>query len=179
MPEFLPRTDSAALDTERVLRALDVARVDYVLIGGVACIAHGAEQLTFDTDILPSLDPDNLDRLLGALESLGAGIFVDDARLAMEAGELWETISLRGGGAGLGDAEAWHFSTDAGLVDVVMRAAGVGDFDAHVDNARQFEVFGLSVKVAGLDELVRSKETLGRAKDLPVLEQLRGLHDAG
>lgn len=175
MPEFLPRADSAPLNTERVLRALDDARVDYVLIGGVACIAHGAEQLTFDTDILPSLEPENLERLLAALASLGAGVFVDDARLAIEAGELWETESLRRGAAGLADAAAWHFSTDAGLVDVVMSAAGVGDFDAHVENARQIEVFGLAVRVAGLDELVRSKETLGRDKDLTVLDQLRRL----
>lgn len=178
MPDFRPRTDAAPLDTARVLRALDDAGVDYVLIGGVACIAHGAEQLTFDTDILPALNPENLDRLLSALASLGAGVFVDAARLAMEAGELWETVSLRRGAVGLADAEAWHFSTDAGLVDVVMTAAGVGGFDAHVDNARHIEVFGLAVRVAGLDELMRSKETLGRPKDVTVLDQLRRLREA-
>ena len=159
------------------MRALDDAGVDYVLIGGVACIAHGAEQLTFDTDILPSLDPRNLERLLTALRSLGAGVFVDEARLAVEAGDLWETVSLRRGADGLAEAEAWHFSTDAGLVDVVMTAAGVGDFDAHVDNACEVDVFGLTVKVAGLADLVRSKETLGRDKDLPVLDQLRRLNE--
>jgi hypothetical protein len=178
VPEFPARSESSPLDTERVLRALDAAGVLYVLIGGVACIAHGAEQLTFDTDILPALEPDNLDRLLAALAALGAGILVDEERLAMEAGDLWETVSLRRGAAGLADAEAWHFSTDAGLVDVVMTAAGVGDYEAHVANARRVEVFGLGVTVAGLEELVRSKETLGRDKDLSVLAQLRRLRDA-
>ncbi len=159
------------------MRALHAAAVDYVLIGGVACVVHGVEQLTFDTDILPALDPANLERLLRALESLRAGIFVDPGRLEMEAGELWEAASLRRGGAGLFDADAWHFSTEAGLVDVVMSAAGVGDYEAHVANARDVEIFGLDAKVAGLEELVRSKETLGRDKDLSVLGLLRRLRD--
>ena len=177
VPEFPPSSESFPLDTERVLRALDGAGVRYILIGGVACVMHGAEQTTYDTDVLPSLDAENLDRLLVALESLGAAVFVDPKRMEMEAGDLWETESLRRGGAGLHDAEAWHFTTKAGLVDIVMSAAGVGGFDAHDPNAHELDVFGVRVRVAGLDDLVRSKEHLARDKDLSILGQLRALRD--
>jgi len=177
VPEFPPRTDSQPLDTERILRALGDAGVRYVLIGGVASIVHGAEQTTYDADLLPALDSENLGRLLEVLASLRAGVLVDESRLAMEAGELWETAVLRSGPDGLLSAEAWHFSTDAGLVDVVMSAAGVGGFDAHIPNARTLKLFGMTVAVAGIEVLVRSKEFLGRAKDLPVVEQLRRIQE--
>ena len=97
--------------------------------------------------------------------------------MKFEAGDPWETESLRRGGDGLRDAEAWHFTTDAGLVDIVMSAAGVGDFDAHVANANELEVFGVRVRLAGLDDLMRSKEFLSREKDLSVLGQLRRIRD--
>jgi hypothetical protein len=173
VPEFPPRTEAAPLDTERVLKALDDAGVSYILIGGVACVMHGAEQTTYDTDVLPALDEANLARLLVALEAVDAGIFVDEKRLQFETGDLWETESLRRGADGLHDAEAWHFSTSAGLVDIVMTAAGVGDYDAHAPGAEELEVFGVRVRLAALDDLVRSKEFLGRDKDLSILGQLR------
>ena len=81
---------------------------------------------------------------------------------------------------GLFDAEAWHFSTDAGLVDVVMSAAGVGDFDAHVRNVCELSVFGLTVKVWRTDELEMIVKRRSVAnKDLSVLDQLRRLRDDG
>ncbi|HVV35286.1 MAG TPA: hypothetical protein VHC63_01700 [Acidimicrobiales bacterium] len=177
MREFGPRTDATPLDTERILRAFTDAGADFVLIGGIAGVVHGAERETFDADFLPCLELENLERVLAALGALNAGIFVTSARLAMEAGELWETESLRRGAVGLFDAEAWHFATDAGLVDVVLRAAAVGDYDAHQPNAERVELFGMPILVAGIDDLVRSKEHLGRDKDLSIVEQLRRIRD--
>ncbi len=84
-----------------MLYALDRADITYILIGGVACVMHGVEQTTYDTDVLPALDEQNLARLLAALGSLDAGVFVDEARLEMESGDLWETESLRRGAAGI------------------------------------------------------------------------------
>ena len=179
MPEFPPRSEVNALDTERILRALNDGGVSYVLIGGVACIMHGAEQTTFDADVLPELNVQNLQRLLTALGSLNAGVLVDAARMDLEDGAPWETESLRRGEGALREADAWHFTTDAGPVDVVMTAAGVGDFEAHVHNSRELEVFGIRVRIAGIDDIVRSKEFLAREKDLLVLGQLRRIRDMG
>lgn len=177
MPEFGVSAESAPLDTERLLRALDAASVRYVLIGGVACVIHGAEQTTYDTDLLPALDAANLDRLLAALEGLHAAVLVDPRRLEFEDGEPWELEVLRRGSAGMHEADAWHFTTEAGLVDVVMTAAGVGDFDSHLPNVEELEVFGVRVQVAGIADIVRSKEFLRRPKDLSIVDALRRLQD--
>lgn len=177
MTEFSASSELRPLDTERVLRALTEAGVDYVLIGGVACLVHGASRVTIDADVVPALDAKNLARLLGALASLDAALFVDDKRLQFEAGDVWETDSLRRGPDGFRDADAWHFTTSAGPVDLVMVAAGVGGFSDHLANAARLELFGLPVMVAGLDDLIRSKEALGREKDLSVLSELRRLRE--
>ena len=61
------------LDAESLLRLLDRRRVAYVLVGGLAAVAHGAMRATFDIDIVPRWKPDNLDALASALRAADAG----------------------------------------------------------------------------------------------------------
>lgn len=165
------------LDTERILRTLDAHAVEYVLIGGIACLMHGASRVTVDADVVASTDGQNLVRLFEALGALGAAVLVSERRLAMEAGDPWEVESLRGGPGSLCQAPAWHFTTDAGPLDVVFEAAGVGSYHDHLPRAEVRQVFGTRVHVAGLDDLISSKEALLREKDASVLSELRALRD--
>ncbi len=149
--------------------------VDFVLIGGIACLVHGSSRVTVDADVVADDRGDNLDRLLAALWDLGAAVLVGAERMAIEDGDPWEVIALRQGPGGLNEAEAWHFTTDAGPLDVVFRAAGVGGYHDHLPAAERRRVFGIEVTVAGLDDLIRSKEGLARERDLAVLSELREL----
>jgi hypothetical protein len=54
-----------------LLRALAGADVEYVLLGGVAVIAHGVIRTTRDVDICPAPDLENLQRLASMLRELG------------------------------------------------------------------------------------------------------------
>lgn len=56
---------------EAIVRALDAARVDYLVVGGLAVIAHGYERLTKDVDLVIGLERDNILRGLRALMSIG------------------------------------------------------------------------------------------------------------
>jgi len=165
-----------ALDTERILATLGDHGVEYVLIGGLAGIAHGSTLSTADADILPKQDQANLERLLEALAAMGAKVLVEARRLRSESAEPWEVSELRRGPAALLSAEAWHFTTDAGPVDVVIHATGVGGFEAHIERSRPLEVFGVRILVAGIDDLIASKEALARPKDKAMLSELRDLH---
>jgi hypothetical protein len=53
--------------------------VEFVLVGGVACVFHGAPVVTFDLDVLYRRTPENNTRLLTALRDLDA-TFRGDAR---------------------------------------------------------------------------------------------------
>ncbi|MDE0191121.1 MAG: nucleotidyltransferase, partial [Gammaproteobacteria bacterium] len=59
-------------DPQRILDALAVERVRFVLVGGMAAVLHGDVGVTLDVDITPAPDEANLDSLARALRSLNA-----------------------------------------------------------------------------------------------------------
>lgn len=138
---------------------------------------HGASRVTVDADVVASTDRQNLTRLFHALGELGASVLVSERRMEMEDGDPWEVDSLRRGPEALGDAEAWHFTTDAGPLDIVFEAAGVGGYHDHLPRAEVHEVFGTQVHVASLDDLISSKESLLREKDSSILAELHALRN--
>lgn len=175
---FVVSSDVRGLDTERILCVLASHAVDYVLVGGLAALAHGSTIATADADVLPRLDAENLEHLLDALEELGAAILISERRQAMEADEPWEVVELNERGASaLPSADAWHFTTEAGPVDIVVRVTGVGPYEAHVPAVQERVAFGVGIRVAGLSDLIASKEATGRAKDEAILRELRELRD--
>ena len=59
-------------DPRELLGALERNRINYVVIGGLARVLHGADEVTADVDICPSGRADNLRRLARALLDLEA-----------------------------------------------------------------------------------------------------------
>ncbi len=60
-------------DLAALLRALVAGGVEFVVVGGVAAVLHGAPITTRDLDIVPSRDRDNVERLAqvrGELETV-------------------------------------------------------------------------------------------------------------
>ena len=53
--------------TSRLLRLLLEGGVEFILIGGVAAIVHGASRMTIDVDLAMPFTPENLARLLDIL----------------------------------------------------------------------------------------------------------------
>jgi hypothetical protein len=56
---------------EAIFRALQEADARYLVVGGVAVIAHGYVRFTKDLDLVLDLSTDHLPRALTALQSLG------------------------------------------------------------------------------------------------------------
>jgi transcriptional regulator with XRE-family HTH domain len=88
------------LDPYVMLRELEYARLAYVVIGGLARIIHGSEEVTENLDIVPSLRSENLRRLQDACEALDARR-VDMRPLGMDTldaeREPWVPLVLNGG----------------------------------------------------------------------------------
>jgi len=55
---------------EAIVRALNDANVQYLIVGGLAVNAHGYERLTVDLDLVISLDRENVIRGLQALQAI-------------------------------------------------------------------------------------------------------------
>ncbi len=71
-------------DVMRVLGALASARVEYVLVGGVAIGLHGFERATNDIDLFVRTDEANIERLREALRS----VFDDPSIAEISANDL-------------------------------------------------------------------------------------------
>jgi hypothetical protein len=170
-------TEEEPLDAREILRVLDDHRVDFVLVGGVAAIFHGYSAATFDADIVPATDLGNLLRLAAALQALDARLYADPRRTDLEPdGAPPEAAELD-----LADPEtirrrlSWYFSTRAGRLDVLLVIDGPGGYPTVVRTAVSTRVGDADVAIISLADLVESKETVGRPKDLAALDELRRL----
>src|SRR5436190_6957708 len=157
----------APLDPECLFRMLAEHEVEYVLVGGLAGVLHGSPAMTNDADIVPSKDDDNLQRLADALRALGARIRVPDPP---------EGIPFDPHPALLRTMLMLNMTTRCGDLDLTFSPAALDDYDALRARSIVFELGGVRVRVAALADIIRSKETAGRAKDhatLPILRALR------
>ena len=53
---------------ETIVRALNAAKAQYLIVGGLAVNAHGYERLTVDVDLVIGLQRENIMRALRALQ---------------------------------------------------------------------------------------------------------------
>jgi hypothetical protein len=155
----------AAADPLDVLRVLERHGVRYALIGAGAARVAGAPVVTEDIDVTPARDAENVARLVEALREL-------DARLRTPSDPGGIPFPLDA--AFLAEAVSWTLTTRAGDLDLVFEPAGTRGYDDLVREASRIELEpGLTVTVASLRDVIRSKEAAGRPKDLGQLPLLR------
>jgi hypothetical protein len=139
-------------DPLRILASLEAHGVRYVLIGGLAAVAHGSPAETDDVDICLAGDEDNLRRMGLALSDLGAR---ENA-----AGSTGEKVS---------------FDTTAGRLDCFEMVPGAAGYQDLNEDAVLIDIgHGIAVHIASivdLTEMTRSAGDLTRAAHLAALAQ--------
>jgi hypothetical protein len=147
-----------------MLRRLDASGAKFVVVGGIAAIAHGSPRFTFDLDIVFATDDANVERLGRALQDLGAKLrgvtddvpFVPDAR------------TLR-------DVRLLTLDTEEGPLDVMVQPDGSKGYDQLRAGSIEAVVEGTVVHVAGLDDLIAMKKASGREKDRIHVQELEAI----
>jgi hypothetical protein len=91
--------EAPALDPARLFGSLMGHEVRFVVVGGLAGQARGAERHTTDVDICPEWTAENLERLASALKDLGARLKIGegsiDKRRGLERSSLGRPTRLR------------------------------------------------------------------------------------
>jgi len=154
------------LQADEIFACLEKHGVRYVVIGGLAAILHGSPLATFDADICPADDGDNLERLARTLEELGARVRTPDSA---------DGVAFPREAAFLRRIEILNLVTRCGDLDISFQPAGTGGFEDLSRSAVAMSIRGHEIRVASLEDVIRSKEAAGRDKDrrsLPVLHQL-------
>lgn len=168
MPTRPASRKPVALDPERIIEALAGRGVRYILIGALAARLQGFPRLTADADITPAEDDENLARLAQALRDLDARIYTDTVP---------EGLAFDCSAAMLRRGRMWNLVTNAGRLDIAFRPSGTTGYDDLAANAVPFEIFGVRLHVASLEDIARSKAATGRPQDkqdvLIIREMLR------
>lgn len=151
------------LDPERLLRTLVEHEVEFCVIGAVAAWLQGSPAVTLDLDVMPRRDLDNAERLAAALNSLDARLLGSEDPVELEGADFlgWQTQ---------------RFDTCAGPIDIVPKAAAIGGFEEVA--TIKLGLGDFSVRVITIDEVIASKEKLGRLKDKSALPALYATREA-
>jgi hypothetical protein len=156
----------ARFQPEELLRVLERHAVRYVLVGGLAATLHGSPLRTGDADICPAREAENLDRLAAALREMNARIRTADAPEGVAfACDAWF----------LSQVTLLNLTTAFGDLDLAFQPAGTQGYEDLRQRSEQYDLGGLVVPTAALEDVIRSKQAAGRAKDHAALPTLRTL----
>jgi len=136
--------------------------VDFILVGGVCAVLHGAPVSTFDIDLVHSRTRKNIGQLLSALNEL-------DARYRDPAGRVFRVTASH-----LASPGHQLLSTSAGPLNLLGAFVEKKRFEELLPDTSVIEVGeGLRVRLLDLETLIEAKEAVGHEKDPAVLPILR------
>ncbi len=153
-------------DFRDLLSDLAGANVEFVVVGGVAAIAHGAARLTQDLDIVYRRTDDNISRLVAAL--VPRSPYLRGAPRGLPF--LWDTRTVKSG-------LNFTLTTPAGEIDLLGEITGGGNYDALLPYCVPLEVYGTRIQCIGLERLIYVKRAAGRPKDFEAIAELEALRE--
>jgi hypothetical protein len=144
------------------LRTLVEGEVQFILVGGLAAVLHGASLTTFDVDVVYSTGAANVERILRCLESLDAGFRLQpDRRLKPDRSH----ITRRG-----------HLNpiTRLGALDLPGTIGEGLGYEELLPRSTEMDIGGdVVIRVPDLETIIATKEQVGDEKDLASLPILR------
>jgi predicted nucleotidyltransferase len=152
------------MSLQSLITSMVAARVDFVVVGGVAGGIHGSPFATNDLDVCYATSHANMTRiskLLGAWAAYPRGWepglpFTTDARTL----KTTPILTLR---------------TAEGDLDLLDRVDGVGTYTEVFESSEEVTAFGIRFRVLTLDALIRARRASARPKDLAQLPTLEAL----
>lgn len=147
-----------------LLRRLKAAELEFVVVGGVAAVLHGAGEPTRDLDVCIRRDLASWRRVHAVIHDLHPRFALMPDRRAIDLGadELVAFNNL-------------YVLTDLGRIDFLGEVPPIGGIDSLHTEAMRLEE--LEIRVLSIDDLIAVKEHVRRPKDLEVAAELRAIKD--
>lgn len=151
-------------DNLKLLQKLLEAKVEFIVIGGVAAAFHGSSVTTYDLDLCVPFTEHNLEPLLACLVGLNARFRAhpDKPPLQRDPGTYLAFRHLL-------------LETDLGAVDLLRQVTGLGDYEQLLPGTQVIDLQGHSCRIIDLESLITAKRAVGRDKDLRILPELEML----
>jgi predicted nucleotidyltransferase len=159
-------------DVEAILRALNDAQVRYLIVGGLAVVAHGYVRYTADVHIVLNLESENVLRGMKALGAIGYRplVRVDPEQFANEQmRRVWHEQK------GMLVFQMLDLNRPDTRLDLFVTEPF--DFDREYSAALWEELAGIRSPVLRIETLIAMKQESARGKDLGDAGELRKLLD--
>ena len=154
-------------DLFKAAQIFSAAKVEFVIVGGVAIRSHGGNYITEDLDICYSRSNENLKKLaevLGPLNPRPRGLekglpFVFD----------WKTLQ---------HGTNFTFRTDMGDIDLLGEVLGIGNYNDLLIQSITVDLDGFPTQILSVSGLIIAKEAAARPKDQVGLQVLYALRES-
>ena len=154
-----------------IVGVLNGGQVRYLIVGGLAVVAHGYVRFTADVDLLLSTDAENLARTVAALKSLGYR-----PRAPVDFDDFIDVSKRREWARDKNMTVFSVFSDVHQATEIDLFLESPIDFDAAYARAVRQELSpGLAATFCSLDDLVELKTLSGRPEDREDIEKLNAL----
>lgn len=148
-------------DFPSLIKALREARVDFIVVGGVAATVHGSARVTYDLDIVYSRKRDNLSRVVSALAPNQP--YPRGAPPGLPF--IWDERTLANG-------LNFTLTTSLGSIDLLGEIVGGGLYEDLLPHSIPRNLFGYECSCLDLEWLIRVKRAAGRPKDFEAIAEL-------
>jgi hypothetical protein len=156
----MPQNDQA------LLTRLKASGLDFVVIGGVCLVFHGAPMATFDLDICCPFGVENVQRIEAAVADLHPFHRLTANKLPLEMSR-----------SAFSELKNLYLETDLGKLDCLSEVLGVGDFDSVRKQSVIARFSYGEFRFLNLDALIASKRAVGRERDLAAVRVLLAIKD--
>ena len=158
----MQRTDLPAIPLEAspLLGALTEHGVEFVVVGGMAGLAHGSAYPTYDLDVAYARNRQNIACLVAALEGIGVTLRGAPADLPFQL----DARTLENGAN-------FTFDSPYGSFDILGDVAGISHYEELRNEAVVARIEDVDVKVASIDHLIAMKRAANRPKDQLMVEE--------
>ncbi|MDA0840894.1 MAG: hypothetical protein O3B01_12715 [Planctomycetota bacterium] len=153
-------------DLERLVARLVEHEIEFVVVGGVAAIAHGVSVATFDVDVCCRMTETNLLKIQRALSELNPFHRMTPQKLPLGL----TAENCRG-------LKNLYIQSDWGQLDCLGEVAGVGGYEEALQHSIELDLGFGSFRVLDIEKLITSKEAMSRPKDIPAIIQLKAIQE--
>ncbi len=153
-------------DFGKLLPALVHAGVEFVVVGGVAAVIHGAARVTYDIDLVYARSSENCERLVEALRPFHP--YLRDAPAGLPF--RWDARTLSHG-------LNFTLTSTAGDIDLLGEIIGGRSYEELLPQTAEFEAYGVRFRCVTLSRLIQLKRAAGRPKDFEAIAELEALRD--
>jgi hypothetical protein len=153
-------------NVKALLLRLQDQRVEFVIIGGVCSLLHGASLLTLDLETCCRFSAENLRRIETAVKDLHPFHRLAANKLPLE---LTDDLCSR--------RRNMYLQTDLGILDCLGEVAGIGSYEDCLRRSVVRETSYGTFRILDMDAIIAAKEAAGREKDLAAVRQLRAIKE--